>query len=317
MTHSAQKPPGLTSYGPWLVALGAALWGTETAWRVPLQTLFGASVIVFWEHAIQVLIFIPFLFLCIKEFRNIPKKAYGYLLFSGIAGSAIGTLFFTKALWLANKSVVNVLLNLQPIFSTTVACLLFKDRLSKGFFLWASLAMAAGVVLCIDPAIFTQNAEKISEFWQGIGCVLICAICWGLSTVAGRGATLSMSPPLATSLRVIVGLLSMSLILAAQGSLTSPMLWPSVAREHVVRNIGFFLLLSTLSGGIPTLIYFWGMRHTRASTAGYFEMAQTLAGAAISWMVFNDKLKIHQILAGCILLFAVTMLQRAQRAVES
>ena len=37
-------------YGPWLVGLGAALWGTESAWRIPLNELFDAKVIVFWEH---------------------------------------------------------------------------------------------------------------------------------------------------------------------------------------------------------------------------------------------------------------------------
>jgi len=29
---------------------GAALWGTESAWRIPLNELFDAKVIVFWEH---------------------------------------------------------------------------------------------------------------------------------------------------------------------------------------------------------------------------------------------------------------------------
>ena len=43
------------------------------------------------------------------------------------------------------------------------------------------------------------------------------------------------------------------------------------------------LLLATLSGGIPLLIYFKGLELTRASTAGYFEMMQTLAAVVITW----------------------------------
>src|SRR5262245_27950910 len=27
------------TYGPWLVGLGAALWGTESAWRIPLNEI--------------------------------------------------------------------------------------------------------------------------------------------------------------------------------------------------------------------------------------------------------------------------------------
>jgi hypothetical protein len=49
------------SYGPWLVGLGAALWGTESAWRIPLNALFEAEVIVFWEHVLILIMFLPLL----------------------------------------------------------------------------------------------------------------------------------------------------------------------------------------------------------------------------------------------------------------
>jgi hypothetical protein len=61
------------SYGPWLVGLGAALWGTESAWRIPLNSLFDARVIVFWEH---VLIFIGFLPLLLTQTRELPMDAH-------------------------------------------------------------------------------------------------------------------------------------------------------------------------------------------------------------------------------------------------
>ena len=48
-------------YGPWLVGLGAALWGTESAWRIPLNALFDAKVIVFWEHVFILIMFLPIL----------------------------------------------------------------------------------------------------------------------------------------------------------------------------------------------------------------------------------------------------------------
>jgi hypothetical protein len=37
----------VTAWGPWLVALGAGLWGTENAWRIPLNDRFEADVLVF------------------------------------------------------------------------------------------------------------------------------------------------------------------------------------------------------------------------------------------------------------------------------
>src|ERR1700730_1588244 len=129
------------SYGPWLVGIGAALWGTESAWRIPLNDLFDAQVIVFWEHVLILLMFLPILLPRLKELRQMDARTWCYLLFSGFAGSAVGTVFFTLALKNGNPTVVNVILNIQPIISTLGASLLFRDRLTPRFFLYASIAI--------------------------------------------------------------------------------------------------------------------------------------------------------------------------------
>src|SRR5256714_8184760 len=146
------KNGGVSSvtYGPWLVGLGAALWGTESAWRIPLNNLFDAPVIVFWEHVLIVLMFLPLL---ISRFRELPKidgRTWAYLIFSGFAGSAVGTIFFTLALKIGNPTVVNVILNVQPLISTLGAVVLFHDRLGRRFFLYASIAIVAGTFLSVD-----------------------------------------------------------------------------------------------------------------------------------------------------------------------
>src|SRR5499427_3308158 len=99
------------TYGPWLVGLGAALWGTESAWRIPLNELFDAKVIVFWEHAFILIMFLPIMISRVKEIPKVNARTWGYILFSGFAGSAVGTVFFTLALKYGNPTVVNVILN--------------------------------------------------------------------------------------------------------------------------------------------------------------------------------------------------------------
>src|SRR5207248_3485094 len=126
------------AYGPWLVALGAALWGTESAWRIPLNRIFDAPVIVFWEHILIILMFLPLLLPRLHELRHVAPRTFGYLAFSGFAGSAVGTIFFTLALKNGNPTVVNVILNIQPMISTIGAFLLFRDRLTRQFFLYAA-----------------------------------------------------------------------------------------------------------------------------------------------------------------------------------
>ena len=306
------KARGGAGYGPWLVALGAALWGTESAWRIPLNNLFDAEVIVFWEHVLILLMFLPLLVVRLTEIPKIDARTWGYLIFSGFAGSAVGTIFFTLALKNGNPTVVNVILNIQPVISTIGACLLFHDRLAPRFYLFAGIAILAGIFLSVDhPELIGVSFEQ-AGLNRGTGYALICALFWGLSTVAGRGVMTGMSLRLASSLRIVVGLFCMTLILLFAGKMRGAALWPAAAQAHPTTAIGALVLLATISGGIPLLIYFEGLRLTRASTAGYFEMMQTLAAVCITWGFFHAALRPHQVVAALVLMGAVAMVQRVQ-----
>src|SRR5947199_4295456 len=137
------------TYSPWLVGLGAALWGTESAWRIPLNELFDSKVIVFWEHVFILIMFLPILIPRLKEIPKINARTWGYLLFSGFAGSAVGTIFFTLALKYGNPTVVNVILNIKPVISTIGAFLLFGDRLARRFFFYAVVAIISAIFISV------------------------------------------------------------------------------------------------------------------------------------------------------------------------
>jgi drug/metabolite transporter (DMT)-like permease len=306
-----------SSYGPWLVGVGAALWGTESAWRIPLNDLFDAEVIVFWEHVLILIMFLPILIPQLGELPKIDKRSWGYLIFSAFAGSAVGTIFFTLALKNGNPTVVNVILNIQPVISTVGAFLLFGDRLTPRFFLYAGIAIVAGIFLSVEHPTLIGVSFAQAGLNLGTGYALICALFWGLSTVAGRGVMVGMPLRLAASLRIVFGLICMTCILLAFGKLRGASLWPAAAQAHPGTAIVALLLLASISGAVPLLIYFEGLRLTRASTAGYFEMMQTLAAVCITWGFFHAALRPHQIVAAIILIAAVALVQRAQAATET
>ena len=304
------------AYGPWLVGLGAGLWGTESAWRIPLNELFDARVIVFWEHVFILITFLPILIPRLHEVPKIRARTWAFLLFSGFAGSAVGTIFFTLSLKYGNPTVVNVILNIQPVISTIGAFLLFGDRLARQFFFYAAVAIVAGVFISVtNPSMIGVSFEQ-AGLNLGTGYALICALFWGLSTVAGRGVMMGMSLRLASSMRIVVGLACMTLILLAYGKLDGGALWPAAAQAHTGKAIVLLFCLASISGGIPLLIYFQGLRLTRASTAGYFEMMQTLAAVCITWGVFHASLHVHQVAAAIILIAAVAMVHQVQQEIE-
>ena len=189
-------------YGPWLVGLGAALWGTESAWRIPLNELFDAQVIVFWEHVLILLMFLPLLLSRIKDLPRIDGRTWGYLTFSAFAGSAVGTVFFTLALKYGNPTVVNVILNIQPVISTLGAFLFFGDRLTpRFFFMRASRSLPESFFPSnIRPyrrIIWASRVESRDRLRARL-CIVR-----GLSTVAGRGTMIGMPLRLAASLRIV------------------------------------------------------------------------------------------------------------------
>jgi drug/metabolite transporter (DMT)-like permease len=108
----------------------------------------------------------------------------------------------------------------------------------------------------------------------------------------------------------------MTLILLAYGKLHGTALWPATAQAQPAKAIVLLVLLASVSGGIPLLIYFEGLRLTRASTAGYFEMMQTLAAVCITWGFFHASLHPHQVVAALILIAAVAMVHHVQIQVE-
>ena len=304
------------SYGPWLVGLGAALWGTESAWRIPLNELFDAKVIVFWEHVFILIMFLPILIAQLDEIPRVRARTWGFLIFSGFAGSAVGTIFFTLALKYGNPTVVNVVLNIQPVITTLGAFLLFGDRLGRQFFLYAGIAIGAGVFVSVAyPTQIGVSFER-AGLNLGTGYALICALFWGLSTVAGRGVMVGMSLRLASSLRIVIGLACMTLILLFYGKLHGAALWPESAQAHPMKATVLLLFLASISGGVPLLFYFQGLHLTRASTAGYFEMMQTLAAVCITWGFFHASLHPHQVIAAVVLVAAVAMVHHIQQQVE-
>src|SRR5439155_22051676 len=125
-------------------------------------------------------------------------STWGYLLFSGFAGSAVGTTFSLLALKYGNPTVVNVILNIQPVISTMAAFLIFGDRLSARFFLYAGIAILAGVFVSVaHPTLIGVSFER-AGLNRGTGFALICALFWGLSTFAGRGVMIGISLRLAS-----------------------------------------------------------------------------------------------------------------------
>ena len=244
------------------------------------------QVIVFWEHVLILLMLLPLLLSRLADLPKIDARTWGYLIFSGFAGSAVGTVFFTLALKYGNPTVVNVILNIQPFISTLGAFFLFGDRLTPAL-LSLCRHRHSGRNLFVSRASHAHRRiirESGIESWNrlraGLRVVLGTFHC-GRSRHDDRNA---IAPRCESSHRGWTDLHDVHSFDLRKTERVS--LWPPAAQAHMATAIVALLLLASISGGIPLLIYFEGLRLTRASTAGYFEMMQTLAAVCITWGFF-------------------------------
>jgi drug/metabolite transporter (DMT)-like permease len=198
----------------------------------PAKRIVRRKVIVFWEHVFILIMFLPILIAQLHEIPRVRARTWGFLIFSGFAGSAVGTVFFTLALKYGNPTVVNVVLNIQPVISTLGAFFLFGDRLARQFFLYAGIAIVAAMFVSVAyPTQIGVSFERAGLNWaQGTPdlCVVLGSFYWSPDAAVMVG----MSLRLASSMRIVVGLACMTFILLAYGKLNGAALWPE-ARKHI------------------------------------------------------------------------------------
>jgi drug/metabolite transporter (DMT)-like permease len=76
--------------------------------------------------------------------------------------------------------------------------------------------------------------------------------------------------------------------------------------------IGDYLKLMLIAGFTPVFFYFYGLKYTSAVAGTFCEMSQTLAALLVTWGVMGQALAVHQVVAGVLLVGAVTRISLLQ-----
>ena len=318
---------GKSLVGPLLVMSGASMWGLETYWRLALSRTFAADVLVFHEHWIGLVLTLPFLVWGARRLRTVSWRGWTSMLLSGVLGSALGTVCFTRAITLMNPSVANLLLNVQPLVSVAVSWVWLGERPRASFYPWAGVALLCGLALAWPTATLPSGGSgpllspdhvlaALHGSRLGLGLLFIAAtaFCWGASTTFGRGAMLEIDFRTGVSLRYAIGAVATFGVLAAGGLNRARVNAAALGRPKVLENLLLLLLVAAIT---PTFLYFAGLARTKASVATFAEMGQTLAALVITWGTLGYGLNALQVAAGALLLVAVALIHRSAESVPA
>lgn len=303
--HSAESRFSVSG-GILLVALGAALWGTDALFRRGLALEMPASTLVFLEHVILVAVTFPILWRSRAQLARLGKIDWLAAGVIGVGASALATVMFTAAFRYGDPTTPLLLQKVQPLIAVGAASLLLGERLLPRFatFLIAGLA-GAYLVAFSDPA--SVSVAALTPALLALGA----ATFWGLGTVLGRHLTSKVSFSTLTALRFAIALPALAIVVGLQPSESG---LSSVTGSDLVAVVG----LAMVPGLIALLLYYQGLRSTPASAATLAELAFPLSAVSLNYFVFGTTLSFTQwvgmvLLAGTI----TTMSWLSQRGKEA
>ena len=287
------------SLGPALVTLAALLWALDAPFGKFLAVGLSSTVIVLLEHLLVSLCVLPLLLPRLAELRALRRQEWLAILFVGFGGSALATVLFTESFHYVNPTVAVLLQKLQPLIAITLASVVLGERPSRHFWTWAIVAMG-GAYLVSFPELAPKGLSWGADA-QGVLLALGAAVFWGGSTVFGRYVLNRASFQVVTGLRFTTGLgllIVVNLSLGRMGQVAGVS-----AHDWLL-----VFVLAVVAGFVSLLVYYYGLRSTRASVATMCELAYPLSAILVNWVVLNATLSLTQVAGGAILLAAITKL---------
>lgn len=282
--------------GPWLVVIAALLWAVDAPFRKFLTGDLSSTTIVLMEHITIAVLVLVFLFKYLAELKNLSWKEWLAVVFIGLGGSALATVFFTQSFRYVNPSVAILLQKVQPFIAILGATVILKERLSKNFWLWALIGIL-GAYLVTFPELKITGL-KLTGGTLGAIFALLAAFFWGGSTVFGRLVLRKISFQAMTAIRFLSALIFLFFLNLYYGTLSQ--LGSASSKDWL-----YVFIIAILAGFISLFIYYRGLKFTKASIATIGELAFPFSAVVVNWIFLDAKLELGQILGGIILAGAI------------
>lgn len=281
------------------ICLAATLWGLDGVVLTP--RLFNLSVpfVVFLLHLIPFVLMQAVLLPTYGELRRLSRGDWLALTLVALCGGILGTYSIVKALFLVDfnqLSVVVLLQKLQPLFAIVLAGVLLGERITRGFMLWACLAIVGAYLLTFGlslPEIGSGSNTALAAAWAAVA-----AAAFGSATVFGKRLLQALDFKQATFARYGLTSIMALIYLIASGeglpfSVVTPFEW------LLVLVIGF----TTGSGAI--FLYYFGLSRVPATVSAVCELCLPLSAIVFDYLINGSLLGAWQWFGVAVLLIAI------------
>src|SRR3954468_168701 len=287
--------------GVLLIAVAAAMWGTDPIIRKTMSGTTTATTIVFGEHVILVALTLPLL---LPALRAAFRAGWRYVAAAGVGGagaSALATILFTDALIGHSDFITPVVIQkVQPLIAIAAAAVLLGER-PRPSFAWFFLPALAGFWL-VNQA---HPLEPSAQGWIVIAEATAAAALWALGTVLGRYMSRELEFQHILSLRFFFGLIASVIALPIMGA-------PAYSNAH---DTSLILYLALVTGLAALTLYYYGLQRTPAVLSSLAELTYPAVAVIAGIYAYSQHLAWTQWLGVALILGTVTLLPVRRRRI--
>ena len=284
-----------------LVAVAAAMWGTDPIIRKTMSGTTSATTIVFGEHVILAALTLPFL---LPALRAVVRAGWSYVAAAVVVGagaSAVATILFTDALIGHSDYITPVVIQkVQPFVAVGGAALLLGER-PRPRFAWFFLPALAGFWLVNQAHPLAPSANGTVVIAEATGA----AVLWALGTVLGRYLSRKLEFQHIVTLCFFFGLLASALALPVMGA-------SAYSNGH---DSVLILYLALVTGLFALTLYYYGLQRTPAVLSSLAELTYPAVAVVAGIYAYDQHLRWTQWLGVAAILGAVTLLPVQRRRV--
>lgn len=269
------KGPLVAVPGAFLIAIAAALWGTDALLRKPLAESTEAATIVFGEHLVLVLIMLPVIPAAFAAVLRAGPRYVAAAAAIGIGASAIATILFTQAFVHGDPVTPVVLQKIQPLFAVVGAYFVLGER-PRPKYGWLLLGGVVGAWLIAFPSPFEIHVDKAYPALLAI----TAAALWAMGTVLGRLLATRLRFQHVTALRFAFGLPASAVAVLLVGA-------PFTTSAS---DFAWIAALAIVTGLVALSLYYIGLQRTPAIIAALAELTFPVTAAAVGYFAFDATL---------------------------
>jgi drug/metabolite transporter (DMT)-like permease len=223
------------------------------------------------------------------------RKDAVLLLLSALFGGVLGPSLYLTGL--NNTTAVSTALlgNTETLFTIAIAFIFLGERGRLKDYAAMALLIAGAVILTTN-----LNFQHLRTLGTLLGNVLVVlsAFCWAIDNILARVLTSKRSLLQLGSLKEIIGgglLFTFASLYGMRPSLTA-------------FSITWLAILGVFSVGLSLLLFLFSLQQIGAMRTGVTFSMASLFGAVTAFVVLRESISLVQILAGCLMFFAIYVL---------